>query len=133
LDDDPTFRRGLSASLKTGGFAVDEARNAEDALAFILQRPVDIVLLDINMPGTNGVAACQRVRTVAPKSGIIMLTVRDSEDDRVQALGMGADDYVTKPFRRRELLARMRACSGEPAWRKVLPHRLSRSVIWSWS
>jgi two-component system KDP operon response regulator KdpE len=103
------FRQGLRASLKTSGYDVDIARNAGDALEYVRQRPVDVVLLDINMPGIGGVEACRRIRAAAPRVGIIMLTVRDTEDDKVLALDAGADDYVTKPFRLRELIARLRS------------------------
>jgi two-component system, OmpR family, KDP operon response regulator KdpE len=109
VDDDPAFRQGLRASLKTTGYCADAARNAEEALEYIRGRPIDIVLLDINMPGIGGVEACRRIRAAAPQAGIVMLTVRDSEDDKVLALEAGADDYVTKPFHLRELVARMRA------------------------
>ena len=109
VDDDPAFRKGLAASLKTSGYAVDLARNAEEALYYLRERPIDIILLDINMPEIGGVEACRRIRALAPLSGIVMLTVRDTEDDKVQALEAGADDYVTKPFRLRELIARLRA------------------------
>lgn len=109
VDDDPTFRQGLRASLKASGYEVEAARNAQDALRHVRQRPVDIVLLDINMPGLSGVEACRRIRAAAPQTGILMLTVLDSEADKVRALEAGADDYVTKPFRLRELIARLRA------------------------
>jgi two-component system, OmpR family, KDP operon response regulator KdpE len=109
VDDDPTFRKGLAASLKTSGYTVDIARNGEEALTYVRERPVDVVLLDINMAGMSGVEACYRIRAVAPQSGIVMLTVRDAEDDKVRALETGADDYITKPFRLRELVARVRA------------------------
>jgi two-component system KDP operon response regulator KdpE len=111
VDDDLMFRRGLSTSLRTSGYEVDEAKSASEALSYVRQRPIDIVLVDINMPGTNGVEACQRLRAIAPQAGIIMLTVRDAEDDKVQALEVGADDYITKPFRFRELVARIQALS----------------------
>jgi two-component system KDP operon response regulator KdpE len=109
VDDDSKFRQGLRAPLRTSGYDVDIARNAGDALEYVRQRPVDVVLLDINMPGTGGVEACRRIRAAAPRVGIIMLTVRDTEDDKVLALEAGADDYVTKPFRLRELIARLRS------------------------
>ena len=109
VDDDPAFRMGLAASLKSSGYAVSLARNAQEALHYVRERPVDIVLLDINMPEIGGVEACQRIRALAPQTGIVMLTVRDTEDDKVKALEAGADDYITKPFRLRELIARMRA------------------------
>ena len=109
VDDDPAFRQGLRASLKTGGYSVDTARNAEEALEYVRERPVDVVLLDINMPGIGGVEACRRIRAAAPQAGIVMVTVRDTEDDKVLALEAGADDYVTKPFHFRELVARLRS------------------------
>lgn len=109
VDDDPAFRQGLRASLQTNGYDVYTARNAEDALHCIRERPLDVVLLDINMPGIGGVEACRRIRAAAPQAGIVMLTVRDTEDDKVMALEAGADDYVTKPFRFRELIARLRS------------------------
>lgn len=109
VDDDPRFRQGLRASLKAGGYEVDVARNGEEALRHVHERAVDAVLLDINMPGIGGLEACRRIRVAAPHAGILMLTVRDSEDDKVVALEAGADDYVTKPFRFRELNARLRA------------------------
>ena len=91
------------------GYRADTARNAEEALEYVRGYPVAIVLLDINMPGVGGVEACRRIRAAAPQTGIVMLTVRDTEDDKVLALEAGADDYVTKPFHLRELVARMRA------------------------
>ncbi len=72
-------------------------------------RSFDLVLLDINMPGPGGVETCQRIRALVPQIGILMVTVRDDEEDKVRALEAGADDYVTKPFRLRELVARMGA------------------------
>jgi two-component system KDP operon response regulator KdpE len=109
VDDEPAFCQGLRASLKTSGYEVDVARNAEQALEYVRQRPVDVVLLDINMPGIGGVEACRRIRAAAPQIGILVLTVRDTEDDKVLALEAGADDYVTKPFQLRELIARLHA------------------------
>jgi two-component system KDP operon response regulator KdpE len=69
----------------------------------------DVVLLDINMPGIGGIETCRRIRRAYTRMPILMLTVRDSEDDKVEALEAGADDYVTKPFQIRELMARIRA------------------------
>ena len=109
VDDNPAFRMGLAASLKASGYSVSLARSAQEALDYVRERPVDIVLLDMNMPEVGGVEACTRLRALSPRSGIVMLTARDAEDDKVQALGAGADDYITKPFRLRELIARMGA------------------------
>jgi len=95
--------------LTASGFSVGEARNGEEALGMVQQKPFDLVLLDINMPGISGIEACRRLREIAPNLAIVMVTVRELEDDKVRALEAGADDYVTKPFRYRELTARLRA------------------------
>ena len=108
-DDEPEMRRGICASLSAHDYAVDEVRNGEEAVTAARDKRVDIVLLDINMLGIGGLEACRRIRCASPKVGIVMITVRDSEEDIVEALGAGADDYVTKPFRARELLARVGA------------------------
>jgi two-component system KDP operon response regulator KdpE len=95
--------------LTARGYAVDDARNGEEAVMGIRARSADLVLLDINMPGMGGIEACRRIRASFPDIGILMITVRDSEDDIVEALEAGADDYIRKPFRTRELLARIDA------------------------
>jgi two-component system KDP operon response regulator KdpE len=103
------MRRTLRASLTAQGFAIREAKNGEEAIREIAENPVDLVLLDIEMSGIGGMETCRRLRPIAPRTGIIMLTVRDAEDEMVRALEAGADDYIIKPFRLRELLARLRA------------------------
>jgi two-component system KDP operon response regulator KdpE len=107
VDDEPALRKVIRTSLAANGYFVQEAGTGGEAVAAIGQRQFDIVLLDVNMPDINGMDACQRIRTLAPRAGIVMVTVRDSEEDKVRALESGADDYVTKPFRIRELLARL--------------------------
>jgi two-component system KDP operon response regulator KdpE len=109
VDDEPDLRRVIRGSLSVQGFSVDEARSGEDALIAVRERPPDVVLLDINMPGIGGIDTCRRIRTLTPRVGIVMITVRDSEEDTVAALEAGADDYIRKPFRTRELLARLNA------------------------
>ena len=109
VDDESTLRKVIRASLAASGFAVEEAGNGADALSVVHQRPFDLVLLDVNMPGMTGVEACRKIRAYAPRTGIVMVTVRDAEEDKVRALEAGADDYVTKPFQFRELVARLRA------------------------
>jgi two-component system KDP operon response regulator KdpE len=91
------------------GFDVGEAGNGEDGLVRLRMVDYEAVLLDINMPGIGGIETCRRIRRAFTKLPILMLTVRDSEDDKVEALEAGADDYVTKPFQTLELTARIRA------------------------
>jgi len=109
VDDEFVLRKALRKSLAASGFAVEEARNGDEALSAVRQQPFDLVLLDMNMPGVGGLEACRKIRGLAPQSGIVMVTVRDTENDKVDALEAGADDYVTKPFLLRELMARLRA------------------------
>jgi two-component system, OmpR family, KDP operon response regulator KdpE len=109
VDDEASLRKTLRTSLAASGFAVEEARNGEEALATIQGHPFDLVLLDVNMPGIGGIDACRRIREASPHVGIVMITVRDFDDDKVRGLEAGADDYVTKPFKFRELRARLQA------------------------
>jgi two-component system, OmpR family, KDP operon response regulator KdpE len=109
VDDEAALRKVIRASLAASGFTVEEAGTGKEAVSTVQQRPFDLVLLDINMPGMGGVETCRQIRTLAPRTGIIMVTVRDAEEDKVRALEAGADDYVTKPFRFRELIARLGA------------------------
>lgn len=109
VDDDASVRRALHSTLQTLGFRTSEASGGEEALVLARTAPYDVVLLDINMPGMDGLESCRQLRRLLPRIAILMLTVRDSEDDKVQALEAGADDYVTKPFHIRELTARVRA------------------------
>jgi two-component system KDP operon response regulator KdpE len=91
------------------GFDIGEASNGEEAMQRLRMVDYEAVLLDINMPGIGGIETCRRIRHIFTRLPILMLTVRDSEDDKVEALEAGADDYVTKPFQIRELTARIRS------------------------
>jgi len=108
VDDEPQIRRVLRSLLTARGYEVHDARTGEDALESIRDSRFDLVLLDVNMPGMSGLAACREIRA-GSEVAIIMLTVSESEEDKVAALDAGADDYVTKPFGTPELLARIRA------------------------
>ncbi|SPE24371.1 Transcriptional regulatory protein KdpE [Candidatus Sulfotelmatomonas gaucii] len=108
VDDEPAIRRALRPPLLELGFQVAEASRGEEALQALRAASYDAVLLDINMPGIGGIETLRRIRTFAPRLPVLMLTVRDQEEDKVEALDMGADDYVTKPFSVRELVARIR-------------------------
>ena len=109
VEDDPGIRQSLFETLTALGFIVGEASNGEQALLRMRMVDYDAVLLDINMPGMGGIETCRKIHQGYPHIPIIMLTVRDEEDDKVEALDAGADDYVTKPFQMRELTARLRS------------------------
>jgi two-component system KDP operon response regulator KdpE len=109
VDDEPSIRRALRTTFGTLGFDIAEAVTGEEALPALRSSSFDAVLLDINMPGMGGIEACREIRRQFPRVAVLMLTVRDNEDDKVEALEAGADDYVTKPFAIRELIARVRA------------------------
>jgi two-component system, OmpR family, KDP operon response regulator KdpE len=108
VDDEPQLRRIMRATLTGAGYEVEDASNGEQALERLREFRPDLVLLDINMPGMGGLAACRAIRADT-QIAIIMLTVRNSEADKVHALDAGADDFVTKPYSTPELLARIRA------------------------
>src|SRR5271156_669592 len=108
VDDEPQIRRAMRATLVTEGYEVADARSGNDALERLHSEKYDLVLLDINMPAITGIETCRQIRLVS-EVGIIMMTVRDKESDKVAALDVGADDYVTKPFSMPEMLARIRA------------------------
>ncbi len=108
VDDEPQLRRVLKAALTKQGYIADDARSGEMAVGKLRNERYDLVLLDRNMPGMGGLESCRSIREHSDV-GIIMLTVRKAEADRIEALDAGADDYVTKPFSMPELFARIRA------------------------
>jgi two-component system KDP operon response regulator KdpE len=109
VDDDSSTRRALRVTLSGMGFSVVEAARGEEALSLVRATWFDAVLLDVDMPGMGGVEACRCIRRAVARLPVLMLTVMDSEDDKVLALDAGADDYITKPFQLRELTARLRS------------------------
>jgi two-component system KDP operon response regulator KdpE len=109
VEDDAGIRQSLIETLTALGFMIGQAGTGEEALLRLRMIDYDAVLLDINMSGMGGIAACRIISQNYPRLPVVMLTVRDEEDDKVEALDAGADDYVTKPFQIRELTARLRA------------------------
>jgi len=108
VEDEPSFSEALEFLLGKEGFAVVTAENGSDALKKFEQGGIDLVLLDLMIPGVSGTEVCRQIRAKS-KVPIIMLTAKDSEVDKVVGLEIGADDYVTKPYSARELVARIRA------------------------
>jgi two-component system, OmpR family, KDP operon response regulator KdpE len=108
VDDSPQIRHALRALLVPRGFTILDARSGEEALDLIRRERVELILLDVNLPGMSGFETCREIRRTSAIP-VIMLSVRASERDKVQAFDAGADDYVVKPFGAEELIARVRA------------------------
>jgi DNA-binding response OmpR family regulator len=108
VDDEPELRHMIGRYLRAEGFDVDEAAEGTTALSLLRASPVDLVLLDVGLPGIDGFEVLRTIRSRSDVA-VIMLTARTEEVDRIVGLTVGADDYVTKPFSPRELVARIRA------------------------
>ena len=108
IDDEPQIRRIMRTTLTQAGYEVEDARTGEQGLEKVREFRPDLVLLDMNLPGMGGLEACKDIRS-GSEAAIIVLTVRNTEADKVEALDAGADDFITKPFSTPELLARIRA------------------------
>jgi len=108
VDDEEQIRRAVGRALTSRGFEVEETATGEDALSLAAVREPDLVVLDLNLPGIDGLAVCEGIRRHSAVP-ILVLSVREEEADKVAALDLGADDYLTKPFGIEELLARVRA------------------------
>ena len=109
VEDEPDMQFLLAENLEIAGYAVRTALDAEGALAQVLRRTFDLMIVDVMLPRMSGLEFCRELRARGVRSPIILLTARSEEPDRVLGLDLGADDYVTKPFSVRELLARVRA------------------------
>jgi len=120
VDDEPQIRRVLRATLAGNGYEVVEADNGEDAIKAVVRGRPDLILLDVNMPGMSGLETCGKIR-LSFDGPIIMVTVRNSEQDKIRALDSGADDYVVKPFAIGELVARIRAALRRSSPAQALP------------
>jgi two-component system KDP operon response regulator KdpE len=117
VDDEPPIRRFLRTSLAAQGYDIVEAENAQDALGQLARNRVDVLVLDLGLPDMDGLEVLRRVRESGSDVPVIVLSSRTNEPEKVKALDLGADDYVTKPFGIDELLARLRA---------ALRHRLQQ-------
>jgi two-component system KDP operon response regulator KdpE len=117
VDDEPPIRRLLKTALSSQDYRVEEADNGEAALEFLARNKVDLIVLDLGLPGVDGLEVVKRLRAQGSATPIVILSSRDDEAGKVAALDLGADDYVSKPFGMEELSARIRA---------ALRHRLQQ-------
>jgi two-component system, OmpR family, response regulator MprA len=109
VDDDPPIRRMLDRTLAAEGYRIETAGDGGEALAAVERSTPDLVVLDVAMPGLDGLAVCRRIRGKGLATPVLLLTARDEVGERVAGLDAGADDYLVKPFATEELLARVRA------------------------
>lgn len=109
VEDEPTLREQLVSSLREQGFAIDQADDGEEGLYLAENMPLDIAIIDLGLPGRDGLSLIKSLRQKNLKYPVLILTARDTWEDKVDGLEAGADDYLTKPFHIEELLARVRA------------------------
>ncbi len=125
VDDEVAIRRALRTPLNELGFETVEVSRGEEALLLVRAETFHVILLDIQMPGIGGMKTLVQLRAIAPRIPILMLTVQDSEEQKVEALEYGADDYITKPFSIRECIARIRSAVR----RAQTPERLEDAPV----
>lgn len=121
VEDEAHLGKAIKLNLQLEGFDVTLANDGKQASAELLRQPFDVIVLDVQLPDTDGFALCERIRASGFFTPVIMLTVRARPEDRVRGLEAGADDYLTKPFELAELLARLRAQLRRQAWAKAEP------------
>ena len=116
VDDDPSVREALALILDHDGFAVTTAVDGREAIRTLALAAPDAVILDVLMPGLDGLEVCRRIRATGDRTPVLMLTARAEVSERVAGLEAGADDYLVKPFAREELIARLRALLRRTGW-----------------
>jgi two-component system response regulator MprA len=116
VDDDPSLREALALVLDLNGFDVTTAQDGREAIRTLADTPPDAVVLDVLMPGIDGLEVCRRMRAAGDRTPVLMLTARAEVGERVEGLEAGADDYLAKPFAREELVARLRALLRRTGW-----------------
>lgn len=118
VEDEPNMRLGLKDNLEFEGYSVELAEDGAEGLDKILKKPYDLIIMDVMMPKMSGLDACKKAREGGIETPILLLTAKSEEIDKVIGLELGADDYVTKPFSLRELLARIKAILRRVSLRK---------------
>jgi two-component system response regulator MprA len=116
VDDDPSVREALALVLDLNGFEVSTAQDGREAIRTLAATSPDVVILDVLMPGLDGLEVCRRIRATGDRTPVLMLTARSEVSERVAGLEAGADDYLAKPFAREELVARLRALLRRTGW-----------------
>ncbi len=124
IEDEPAIQRGLADQFRREGYDVKTADDGDSGYAQIQQWQPELILLDLMLPGLSGYEICRRLREEGNQTPVLMLTARGEEADRVLGLEIGADDYVTKPFSLRELVARVKALLRRTQARALMPDRL---------
>jgi two-component system copper resistance phosphate regulon response regulator CusR len=131
VEDEPKTGDYLKQGLVEAGFNVDLVRDGMDGLHFGMTEAYDLIVLDVMLPGLDGWRVLQALRKAGKEMPVLFLTAKDSVDDRVKGLELGADDYLVKPFAFSELLARVRTlCAGAPRTRKSMP---CMRQTWNWT
>jgi DNA-binding response OmpR family regulator len=123
VEDEAHLAEGLKINLELEGYEPVLADSAEDGLQYWERGGVDLILLDVMLPGMDGMEMCRRIRKAGDRVPVLFLTAKDSEDDRVRGLEEGGDDYITKPFVLRELLARIKGIFRREDWMREKPAR----------
>src|SRR5580658_4225555 len=116
VDDEASVREALALLLDLSGFRVATAADGREAIRMLATDPPDAVILDVLMPGLDGLEVCRRMRAVSDRTPVLMLTARTQVSERVAGLEAGADDYLAKPFAHEELIARLRALLRRTGW-----------------
>lgn len=128
LEDEASIRSFILVNLKRNNFEVVETSSGEEALEK-LDASIDVALLDVMLPGISGFEVCKRAREQYPSMGIIMLTAKGQEENKIEGLELGADDYIVKPFSPKELLARINALVRRLNTTKEIPERISSQIV----
>ena len=118
VEDEEHLAAGLKLNFELEGWSVEHASTGRQAGRLMLQGPFDVILLDVMLPDIDGFALCQKLRDAGNTTPVLMLTARDSVEDRVEGLNVGADDYLAKPFDLAELTARIRSLLRRQTWQK---------------
>lgn len=128
-EDEKNLNRILTQQLKDSGYSVDSCLDGEEALDYIAAADYDAIVLDIMMPGVDGLTVLRQLRSQGMDTPVLFLTARDSVSDRVEGLDLGADDYLTKPFAFEELLARVRVLTRKKTGSKTNIHKLADLTV----